>query len=313
MVRSFTISVRQNRERSSSEPAPGLRLSEKLVLGFFAYAVIASVVYPLSSRERLAVFALNLASSAVVLSLSRLASGGKSGFLSLARDWFPCVLILLAYRESGLFFIPDPTHRLDYLFASWDSRLLKSPLVLGALAWGSPWIQRYLEFCYFLCYPLVPLGLGTLYLARHFPSRAGGREIRSNAVDQFWVAVLLALFCCFILFPLFPSTPPRSFFHDFPGPALHPVFRKMNFWILGQYGIQSSVFPSGHVAAVTSTALTVRRLVPRAGGWFLIAAASIVVATVYGRYHYAADAAAGAIIGVTTSLISNRIHATAKD
>jgi membrane-associated phospholipid phosphatase len=309
-VQSSTISAQQNAALRGSESARGLRVSEKLVLGFFVYAVLASVIYPLSSRERLAVLALNLGSSAVICSLSRFGTGGKTDFLSLIRDWFPCVLILLTYRESGLFFIPDPTHRLDYLFAGWDSGLLKSSFMLGVLSWGSPWIQRYLEFAYFLCYPLVPLGLGSLYLARDYPSLVGGRKINSGAIDQFWSAVLMALFCCYILFPLFPSTPPRSFFHDFPGPALHPVFRRMNFWILGQYGIQSSVFPSGHVAGVTATALTVRRLLPRDGIMFLIAADSIAVATVYGRYHYAADAVAGAVIGVTAFFISDRLHNT---
>jgi membrane-associated phospholipid phosphatase len=57
----------------------------------------------------------------------------------------------------------------------------------------------------------------------------------------------------------------------------------------------SSVFPSGHVAAVTATALTVRQRLPRLGVVFIVAALSI--ATVYGRYHYAADALAGAVIG----------------
>ena len=311
MVQSSTISAPQNAALRNAEPARGLRVSEKLVLGFFVYAVLASFVYPLSPRERVAVLALNLLSSAVICSLSRFGAGGKTEFLSLVRDWFPCVLILLAYRESGLFFIPDPTHRLDYLFAGWDSWLLKSSFVLGVLSLGSPWIQRYLEFSYFLCYPLVPLGLGSLYRARAYPSFAAGRKINSGAIDQFWTAVLMALFCCFVLFPLFPSTPPRSFFQDLPGPAVHPVLRTMNFWILGQYGIQSSVFPSGHVAGVTATALTMRRLLPRAGILFLIAAGSIAVATVYGRYHYAADAAAGAIIGVGAFFASNRLHNTA--
>jgi membrane-associated phospholipid phosphatase len=120
--------------------------------------------------------------------------------------------------------------------------------------------------------------------------------------------VLLALFWCYLLFPLFPSTPPRSFFHDLPGPAARPLFRKTNFWILEQYGIQSSVFPSGHVAAVTATALTLRSYLPRAGLAFLTAAASIAAATVYGRYHYAADALAGATIGFAAFLSASYIH-----
>jgi hypothetical protein len=146
----------------ASAPASGLRVSEKVVLGFLAYAKLASFAFPLSLRERLAVVALNLASTAVIVSLARFGEQKRNDFFVNARDWFPCVLILLAYRESGLFFIPDPTHHLDYLFGGWDSKLLHNSRVLAVLSAGSPWLQRYLEFAYFLCYPLVPFGLGSL-------------------------------------------------------------------------------------------------------------------------------------------------------
>ncbi len=294
----------------ASAPASRLRVSEKVVLGFLAYAVLASFAFPLSWRERLAVVALNLASTAVIVSLARFGERNRNDFFINARDWLPCILILLAYRESGLFFIPDPVHRFDYLFGGWDSKLLHNPCVLAVLSAGSPWLQRYLEFAYFLCYPLVPLGLGSLTAARRWPgfARRSASSDDSKTVDHFWTAVLLALFCCYVLFPLFPSTPPRSFFHDSPGPLVQPFFRKTNFWILGQYGIVSSVFPSGHVAAVTATALTVRHRLPRLGLVFIVAALSIAVATVYGRYHYAADALAGAVIGIAGFSLSSYLH-----
>jgi len=324
---------------TQKEPVPrpkfpgGLRASEKVVLGFFAYAVAASVVFPLSPRERLTILALNLLASAVVLSLARFAKAGRSAFLAIVRDWLPCFLILLAYRESGAFFRPDPTHRLDYLFERWDAILLNHPWVVGTLALCSPWLQRYLEFSYLLCYPLVPLGLGSLYIGRtradlsghgeeHDLGRANQRPARRNRewvlapeglgrrspIDHFWTAVLLATLVCYAIYPLFPLTPPRVLFHDLPGPAVQHFLRKMNFWILDQYSVQACIFPSGHVAAVTATALALRTYLPRVGVLFLIAAASVAAATVYGRYHYAADALAGALVGLAAFLISNHIH-----
>jgi membrane-associated phospholipid phosphatase len=233
----------------------------------------------------------------------------RSELFATIRDWFPALLILLAYRESGLLFFSGSTHRLDYLFERWDRALLGSRWVLGALAFCAPWLQRYLEFSYLLCYPLVPMGLGALYALRQWPRRASGGQFDADrAIDRFWTTVLLAQFTCYALFPLFPSTAPRTFFHDLPGPHVQPFFRQMNLWILGRYGIQSSVFPSGHVAAVTATALSVRASWPRAGVVFALAAASIAVSTVIGRYHYSADALAGALIGVAAFLVSSRVH-----
>jgi len=303
------LSVREMSAPASAPPS-GLRVSEKVVVGFLAYAVLAAIAFPLSWRERLAVVALNLMSTAVIVWLVRLGEKNRSAFFINTREWFPCVLILLAYRESGLFFMPDPAHNLDYLFGGWDSKLLHNPGVLAVLSAGSPWLQRYLELAYLLCYPLVPLGLGSLTAARRWPgfARRSASSDDSKTVDHFWTAVLLALFCCYVLFPLFPSTPPRSFFHDSPGPLAQSFFRKTNFWILGRYGIVSSVFPSGHVAAVTATALTIRHHLPRLGLVFIVFALSIAVATVYGRYHYAADALAGAVIGIVGFSLSSYLH-----
>lgn len=306
MIHSQSITVSEKAGAYVIESAAHLRASEKLALGFLAYAVVASVVFPLSLRERLTVQVLNLVSASVVLVLSGIREEKRTGILAILRDWFPCVLILLAYRESGLFFVPDPTHRLDYLFFRLDTILLKHRWVVGLLSACSSLLQRYFEFSYLLCYPLVPLGLGSLVVARRWGVLRGSDADRS--IDHFWTAVLLALFFCYIVYPLFPLTPPRSLFHDFIGPPVRPFFRKMNFWILGQYGVEACIFPSGHVAAVTATALAVRSHLPRVGVVFLILGASVVAATVFGRYHYAADAVAGAFAGAAAIFISNRMH-----
>ena len=236
-------------------------------------------------------------------------SAPPSKLMVTIRDWFPAVIVLLAYRESGLFLFFGNTHHLDYFFVHWDMLLLRNMWVIKTLNAAAPWLQRYLEWCYTLCYPLVPLGMGALYiLARRAGLAPGQHAEYDRLIDQFWTAVLLALFTCYALFPFFPSTPPRLLFHDFHGPAVQPLFRKLNFWILEHYGIQSSVFPSGHVAAVTAVALSVYHRSRRVGAVFVIAAVSIAVATVVERYHYAADAVTGALIGFLAFLISKRIH-----
>ena len=96
---------------------------------------------------------------------------------------------------------------------------------------------------------------------------------------------------------MFPLTPPRLLFHDLPGPPVAPFLRMANLWLLGTYGVQACIFPSGHVAAVTATALVVRAYRPRFGALFILAAASVAAASVFLRYHYTADALAGALLG----------------
>ena len=294
-----------------------------LFLAYFAYMTVAVLVFPLSFRERAVIAALNLLVGGTVLVLEWNVKTGRSRFLVVARDWLPCILVLVAYREAGLLFVPDPSHRLDYLFIRWDEMLLKNPWVMHALAAASPWLQQYLEFSYVLCYPVVPLGVASLYLASRdvapglSPSDAalkGGatdrrpdsapRERRySSAIEHYWTAVLIAALTCYVLFPWFPLTPPRELFPDSP-PQGASALRGLNHWLLDHYAVGASLFPSGHVAAVTAAALAIRRYAPHAGLAFLLVAVSIAVATVYGRYHYAADALAGALVGVVSFLVS---------
>jgi membrane-associated phospholipid phosphatase len=295
-------------------PRPaGLRAAEKVAVGFLAYAVFASWVFPVSLDERLAILLLNgMAIGALVL-LSRRAYPPTSAFLVL-RDWLPCVLIVLAYRESGLFLMPDITHRWDNLFIIWDRALLGSSWFKSVATAGSPWLGHAMELAYLLVYPFVPLGFAAVYFGRDRSGDAGVRASRS--ADRYWTAVLLAVLASYALFPFFPLTPPRLLFHDLPGgadpagSAALPLLRQLNFWILGHYSVQACIFPSGHVAGAVATALAVRRERPRLGIVFLFAAALIAVSTVFGRYHYAADALAGAAVGLAAFLLSSFLPAS---
>ena len=129
-------------------------------------------------------------------------------------------------------------------------------------------------------------------------------------MDDFWAAVLLATLFCYAVYPFFPLTPPRLLFGDVPGPppSADGVLRNWNFWLLDHYSVQACIFPRGHVAAVTAVALAVRKHAPRLGALFLFLAASVALATIYGRYHYAADAVAGALVGVAAYAASNALR-----
>ena len=78
--------------------------------------------------------------------------------------------------------------------------------------------------------------------------------------------------------------------------------RQWNLWILSTADIHSSVFPSGHVTVAFSAAFAMLLAMPdrRRIGWMLMTIAALVlVDTVYGRYHYAADGLAGLAISAT--------------
>ena len=277
-------------------------VSERVAFAFFVYTLTASWFFSIGAEERLKIASINLLAASVILLMNRF---GPRGLISALRNWLPCALIILAYRESGLFLSPDVTHSLDNLFVVWDRALLGNAIAREIVALYSPFIDRFFELAYLLTYPFVPLGFAAIYLRKEAPNSHAGIE---NVTDRFWTTVLLAVLTSYALFPYFPLTPPRVLFQDLVVHGDHPLLRQTNLWVLDRFSVQACLFPSGHVAGAVATALAVRAERPRLGALFMFAAASIAAATVYGRYHYFADAVAGALVGVAAYAVSSRIH-----
>jgi membrane-associated phospholipid phosphatase len=96
----------------------------------------------------------------------------------------------------------------------------------------------------------------------------------------------------------------------FPGedvPAYLTLFRRFNWWTLAGAGIHTGVFPSAHVAGAFAAAFGMRRAAPAlrwAHALLFTMAALIALATVYGRYHYLADAIAGLLMAILSLVLS---------
>ena len=100
-----------------------------------------------------------------------------------------------------------------------------------------PVLPSILEISYSLVYTLAPFSVAVLYLT--------GRRDR---VDRFLFIFVLSVLLCYAQFPFWPSEPPRVVFFGQDSPTYDTIFRRFNLWMLGNYGIHTSVFPSAHVA-----------------------------------------------------------------
>jgi len=217
-----------------------------------------------------------------------LAYGEKIGsprFFSISRDWLPLVFTLLAYREMDWFTPLAWDHHLELEWIRWDRALLHGGFQ-RAIESLDGLIPAYLELCYLVVYAVGPFTVATLYFAQ-----------KRERVNHVLVVYLLGTLSAYALFPYFPSEPPRILFGGSDLPNITTPLRTFNLWIVNGYGIHSSVFPSAHVSSAFSAAWALLGFLPekRKCGWgMLIYATSVAIATVYGRYHYAVDAVAGA-------------------
>jgi membrane-associated phospholipid phosphatase len=248
-----------------------LRSSEWLLIGYFSYVALFPTHFPLPL-----VLAFLVASLMAVLAYGE--SHGNQKFFSIARDWVPLVLTLVAYREMDWFAPPAFDHHLEFRWIEWDRT------ILHGWAFG-PVLSSYLEFCYLLVYAVGPFTVAVVYFER-----------RRERVNQVLFLFLLGTLLAYGLFPFFPSEPPRTLFAGSDLPHVMTPLRRFNLWIVNGYGIHSSVFPSAHVSSAFAAAWALLLYLPgrkRIGWGMLIYAISVTIAAVYGRYHYAVDVLAG--------------------
>jgi membrane-associated phospholipid phosphatase len=205
------------------------------------------------------------------------------------RPWLPLPVLYATYQLAGWIGRRLNRPNADELLLDWDRRLFGVDPGIWMVHYWPPAILGFLDVFYFSYYILLIVGPWVM-LRRHGP----------DALRRMWTSVGLAFVICYLLFPWFPSTPPRLLFHQFAyggGP------QSVNLWVLEHFSVQANVFPSAHVAAGFSFGLCHLRRHRGLGALFLAWAAGIMISTVSGGYHFGVDAAGGALVGLAAALL----------
>jgi len=270
---------------------------ERVLIAYFTYTAVIAQVVPAVMPVPVVMPLLNLTVIAALFLLAWAHSLRRSRMLGVMRDWFVFPLLLLAYREMGWLARPIESHDLEMKWVVWDRAVLEGGLKAAVEVFG-PVIPGLLEICYLLVYVTGIFGMAMLYAYR-----------RRERAHRLLLVVVPAVLLCYIQFPFWPSEPPRTVFPGELFPAYDTVFRRINWWMLAGQGIHTSVFPSAHVAGAFGAAFGMWRVLPEhpwVGRFLLVLAFGISTATVYGRYHYLADATAGFIMAVAAFAIGGR-------
>jgi len=264
-----------------------MRTSEWIQAGFAIAIAISACLVPLSRRRRLTT-GLLAACALVGVGLSRASTFFLAPVQSaILRDWLPVFITLIPYWQTGQFFTQPDTRIQAWLAASdrWFFKLFsRTGCRFGRAA------RLTMEWAYSLCYPIVPLGLGALYVAR----------LRRDA-DVYWFLVLVPTYICYAITPFFPALPPRTLVERNREPRTKS--RTFNLWILQLGSIQAISFPSAHVASALGAALALWHYFPLAGAVFFVIGLWIAVAAVAGGYHYAIDVVLGAAVSAAVYLV----------
>lgn len=261
------------------------RSAEWLYIVYFGYVALISTHFPLDRGFFWRPFLVELLVCVLFLALSYGELRENQTLFAIARDWICVWLILVAYHEMDWFSSLPRNFSLELRWEMWDRTILYQwglQRAIESLAWVGP---LYFELCYLFVYAVAPFFVAVLYVRRQL-----------THVNAALFLYLLGTMLAYAMLPFFPSDPPRVAFGGSDLPNVVTPVRELNLWLVTQYGIHSSVFPSAHVSSAFSAAWALFAFLPerkRYGWGMLIYAVSVAVATVYGRYHYAADAMAG--------------------
>lgn len=272
-----------------------MRAAEWIHIVVFSFFVSLAWIRALPARRRAKVTGTGIAGLGATMSAAYLLPRMMPALaVSVVRDWLPAALVLLVYWQAGEFFLKADQGFQDRLERI-DARMVAPMLRRLSRGRVGMWIAAYLELAYLLCYPMIPMSVGTLYVLRL------GRH-----ADSFWIVVLVSTYLSYGALPFLQTLPPRMLEEPWLEPLPQTPVRKFNLWILRHASIHVNTFPSAHVAASTGAALVLTSLAPWPVGLaFLALAAGIGVGTFAGRYHFAADAVAGSGVAAIVFLVTS--------
>ncbi len=277
-------------------PGPRFRISEWLLITFFAYIVLITPYFRDRPNLQLHPVVILICTYALVALFAYGDGKQIAPAISYVRDWLPLGLTLVAFREMELFMPKRFDYHLEQIWARWDYQLLVNWHLRSVIESLGSIVPFYLELCYFFVYGVGGYCLLVLYFKE-----------KRNCVDYFFTIYLTGTLLAYALFPYFPSQPPRLVFPTLATPHSHTWMRNLNLAILSAATIHVGVFPSAHVSSVFSAAWAMFLVLPKQKiyGWGLVFYGTCVaLATIYGRYHYTADVLAGLGISLVAGALA---------
>ena len=204
----------------------------------------------------------------------------------------PGGVLLALYWLTGLLYVRTD-HCIESKLLSMDGRLLGRTGIFARYRRTPQALREYLETCYLLVYPALPVGAILLV--------AGGHR---GFLDWYWTAIIFGEVVCFATLPWLQTRPPMRLEPAQTKIARVGPVRQLNQLIAARASIKATTIPSGHAAGAIAAALVVSTAMPLAGAILLLLAFSIAVASVMGRYHYLLDAILGLLVGIIAVLIT---------
>lgn len=222
-----------------------------------------------------------------IAALVYLAETGRNGLIRFARHWYPLPLYVFFFEElRGLVHAIFPNWFDAYLIA-FDHGLFRVHPSVWFAQFATPTLNDFMQFSYMTYFLYLVILPALLYTKREY--------------GAFWTVMAstaLAHYSVYVIAVLFPIESPFYSLASMNKTALAGGSCTELMDLIEHLGrVHGAAFPSAHVAGSMVAILASWRY-RRWLFWLCLPFfASMCVATVYGRYHYAADVVAGLLLG----------------
>jgi len=247
-------------------------------------ALIAILGTTVPGRVWLVAVHLTLFASLLILNRAR----RSAGILRVVRDWHPLLLFPFLFKEVEWLAPGLGDWRLTAAIPAWESALFAGQPSLY-LSERLPFVplSEYLHFCY-LSYAIVIPSVAAYWYV-------GGRPAAFGELLLLLTIVLLGSYLFFILLPV---DSPYYLSQRLGPPLSGHVFFDLVHQISAHGGARGGAFPSAHVSGAVVVSLVAWRHQRRLAYLLVPFTGSVMLATVYGRFHYVLDTLAGAALAI---------------
>lgn len=238
------------------------------------------------------------------------------GFLDFLRHFYPVLLYTGFYRETGLLNQMFMDGYLDPVFIRAEEAIFGfQPSLLFMELLPHLWVSEVFYASYFSYYVMI-VGVGLALFLRD-----------RRQFFHYVSLVSFVFYVCYFIYICLPVTGPRLFYRELggyrlpaevvaaaPAPAYPAVveagpFFQLMAWIYANFESPGAAFPSSHVAVAICTVYFSWRYLPRIRVLHAVVAGLLCLSTIYCRYHYAVDTAAGVLTAMVLMAIGQRLYA----
>ncbi len=210
---------------------------------------------------------------------------------------YPLILASAFYWQVGDMQL-DIARLHDALVQRWEVAVFGSQVsATWHVSAPYPLLSAVLHLCYGLYYWI--LLLVPLWFLLHRRREAYRRAVFCGA---------LALYTCYLVFAVFPVAGPYFVFPHPTGAVVANWPARYVYFMLGTGSSIGTAFPSSHIAASWVMVYAAWRDARRLALVLAPVAVGLALGTVYGQFHYAVDALAGALLAIALMVAADPLR-----